>query len=139
MRFERPEDIERETKAIETFVKIFGGSYRKLGEHDVDFKVFDKNDKLISMVEVKGRNRTISDAFPLPVAVRKLVKLSDTRINPVLIWACYDGIIYAKINELEGIIKSGGRTPRNGAAHDIEQMAMYYKDKNNFKIIKYDN
>lgn len=138
VRFEKPKDLIRETQAIELFVSMFNGSYEKLGANDhVDFKVFDSNGKLISYVEVKGRNREIKNAFPLPVAARKLVNLSDCRKNPVMIWACYDGIIYGKTNDIIGKVQFSGRKPRKGSAHDLEQMVYYSEQGNNFKIIKF--
>ena len=36
MIFEREEDLLREKKAVETFVKTFGGSYQKLDPYDID-------------------------------------------------------------------------------------------------------
>jgi hypothetical protein len=68
-------------------------------------------------------------AYPLPIAVRKIMKLSEKRLNPVLIWACEDGIIYAKLNELVGQIKFSGRTPRANSTNDMEIMAYYDKQK----------
>lgn len=135
MRFENKKDLDREEKAINMFVSLFKGSYNKLGKNDIDFEVLH-NDKVISYVEVKGRLRPLRDAFPLPIAVRKLVKLSDKRINPVIIWACEDGIIYSKVKDLEGVIKYSGRKPREGSSNDLELMA-YYDNNDNFKIIKY--
>ena len=137
MRFENSKDLDREEKAIIKFVSIFKGSYNKLGDNDIDFEVLH-NDKVISYVEVKGRLRTLEKAFPLPIAVRKLVKLSDKRVNPVIIWACEDGIIYSKVKDLEGTIRYSGRKPRAGSTNDLELMA-YYNNNNNFKIIKYKN
>ena len=136
MRFENLKDLNRECKAIELFVSTFNGSYQKLGDNDIDFKVFDSNNKLISYVEVKGRLRVLKDSFPLPVAIRKLVKLSDKRINPVIIWACEDGIIYSLIESLSGQIKYSGRKKREGSHNDLELMA-YFNNNKNFKIIKY--
>jgi hypothetical protein len=136
MTFESEEDRRREKKAIETFVAIFGGSYEKLGPHDVDYKVFDKDKKLIAYVEVKGRIRTMRDAYPLPIAIRKLHKLSDKRLNPVVIWSCEDGIIYGKIFSLYGIIRLGGRPNREVAVNDNELMAYYDKQKE-FKYIRF--
>ncbi len=136
MRFESSKDLDREEKAINAFVSSFNGSYNKLGKNDIDFEVLH-NHKVISYVEVKGRLRTIEKAFPLPIAVRKLVKLSDKRINPVVIWACENGIIYSKVNDLDGVIRYSGRKPRKGSANDLELMA-YYNNNNNFKIIKYE-
>jgi hypothetical protein len=136
MRFESSKDLDREDRAINTFVSSFKGSYNKLDKNDIDFEVLH-NHKVISYVEVKGRLRTLDKAFPLPIAVRKLVKLSDKRINPVVIWACEDGIIYSKVKDLDGVIRYSGRKPRKGSANDLELMA-YYNNNNNFKIIKYE-
>lgn len=129
MTFETEQDLKREHNAITTFVNTFGGSFQKLDPHDIDYKVFDKNKKLIAYVEVKGRIRTMHNAYPLPVAARKIVKLSDKRLNPVMIWACEDGIIYGQINKLNGVIKWGGRTPREGSFNDSELMIFYEKQK----------
>jgi len=137
MRFESKKDLDREVRAIDTFVNSFGGSYDKLGHNDIDFKVYDKNKKLISYVEVKGRLRPIENAFPLPVAARKLVKLADKRINPVIIWACNEGIVYAKIKDLEGKIRFGGRLARAGSSNDMEVMAYFDYCPESFKIINY--
>ena len=82
MTFETEEDLRRERKAIDTFVKTFGGSYQKLDPLDIDYKIFDKDKKLIAYAEVKGRVRPIRDAYPLPIAIRKLVKLADKRLAP---------------------------------------------------------
>ena len=137
MRFESNKDLDREVRAIDTFVNSFGGSYDKLGDNDIDFKVYDNNKKLISYVEVKGRLRPIENAFPLPVAARKLVKLADKRINPVIIWACNEGIVYAKIKDLEGKIRFGGRVARAGSSNDLEVMAYFDYYPESFKIINY--
>jgi hypothetical protein len=57
------------------------------------------------------------------------VKLVDKRLNPVIIWACDDGIIYAQANQLVGEIKWGGRPPREGSYNDAELMVYYDKQK----------
>ena len=134
--FETEEDLQREEKAIKRFVSIFGGSYQKLSQHDVDFKVFDKDKNLIAYAEVKGRIRTLRTAYPLPISCKKLIKLMDKRLNPVVIWACEDGIIYAKLVEIKGDIRYNGRKPREGAPNDDELMAYFEKQKA-FKYIRY--
>jgi hypothetical protein len=136
MTFETEIDLIREKKAIELFVSIFGGSFKKLDPHDIDYKVFDKDKNLIAYAEVKGRIRTMRSAYPLPISAKKLVKLIDKRLAPVLIWACEDGIIYGKANKLYGEIKWGGRTPRDGAVNDAEMMVYYDKQKE-LKYIRY--
>ena len=129
MIFETDQDLKREQKAIDLFVSTFGGSFKKLDPFDVDYKVFDKDGNLIAYAEVKGRIRTMRDAYPLPVAARKIVKLVDKRLVPVMIWACEDGIIYGKVNKLKGEITWGGRSPREGSYNDLELMVFYDKQK----------
>ena len=129
MTFETEVDLIREKKAIELFVSIFGGSFKKLDPQDIDYKVFDKDKNLIAYAEVKGRIRTMHNAYPLPLSARKLVKLIDKRITPVLIWACEDGIIYGKANKLQGEIKWGGRPPRENSFSDAEMMVYFDKQK----------
>jgi len=129
MTFDSHEYLRREKKAIETFVNTFGGSYKKLDPHDIDYKIFDKKGELIAYAEVKGRIRTMNAAYPLPIAVRKISKLSDKRLNPLVVWACEDGIIYGKVNKLKGEIKWGGRTPRDNSFNDSELMVYYDKQK----------
>lgn len=136
MTFETEQDLRREHKAITTFVNTFGGSFIKLDPQDIDYKVFDKDKKLIAYVEVKGRIRTMHNAYPLPVAARKIVKLTDKRLSPVMIWCCEDGIIYGKVNKLKGEIKWGGRTPRENSFDDLELMIFYDKQKS-LKYIRF--
>jgi hypothetical protein len=131
MIFETETELAREKKAIELFVSIFEGSYKKLDPQDIDYKVFDKNNNLIAYAEVKGRIRPISSAYPLPVSARKLVKLIDKRLSPVLIWACEDGIIYGKANRLIGEIKWGGKPPLD------DEMMVYYDKQKEFKYVRY--
>ena len=136
MTFETEEDLKREHKAITTFVSTFEGSFKKLDPHDIDYKVFNKDGKLIAYVEVKGRIRTMHNAYPLPIAARKLVKLTDKRLTPVVIWACEDGIIYGKVDKLKGEIKWGGRTTRENSFNDAELM-VYYEKQKTLKYIRF--
>jgi len=136
MTFETEQDLIREKKAIQTFVSIFGGSFKKLDPHDIDYKVFDKEGKLIAYAEVKGRIKTMYNAYPLPVAARKIVKLADKRLAPVLIWACEDGIIYGSVNKLKGDIRWGGRTPPDVSFNDSELM-VYYEKQKELKYVRY--
>jgi hypothetical protein len=136
MTFETEEDLKREHKAITIFVSTFEGSFKKLDPHDIDYKVFNKDGKLIAYVEVKGRIRTMHNAYPLPIAARKLVKLTDKRLTPVVIWACEDGIIYGKVDKLKGEIKWGGRPPRNNSFDDNELM-VYYEKQKTLKYIRF--
>lgn len=133
---ENIEDLQREKMAIERFVKMFDGSYLKLDKFDIDFKVFDKDKNLISYVEVKGRMKDISNAYPLPISLMKISKLVSKRLNPVVIWACTDGIIYGKVYDLVGEAKWGGRPPREGFVNDDELM-LYYPKQKSLKYLKF--
>lgn len=134
--FETEEDRLREQKAISRFISLFEGGYEKLGINDIDYKVFDSNKKLIAYAEVKGRLKNISTAYPLPIAARKLVKLMDKRLNPILIWACDDGIIYAKLKDIVGTAKVNGRLSREGSSND-EEVMVYYDKQKAFKYVRY--
>ena len=136
MRFESNTDLEREKKAIQKFVSRFKGSFKKLGPNDIDFRVFDEKGKLIAYAEVKGRYRSIANAYPLSIAARKVVKLCDKRLNPVIIWACDDGIIYGKPTHLHGQVRWGGRKPREGAVND-EELMVYYDKQEEFRYFRY--
>lgn len=136
MRFEKESDIKREIKAIEFFINKYNLDYKKLGEWDIDFSLH-KNNVLVGYAEVKGRNKNIADAYPLPLAIRKIHSLTEKTKDPIIIWACYDGIIYAKLKKLNGVIKQGGRKPRKHSVNDIELMA-YYNEQTDLNIIYYD-
>jgi hypothetical protein len=133
MRFESKKDIERETKAIELFCKKFSAKWTKLGDNDVDFKV-TRNGK-ICYVEVKGRNRNLVDAFPLPIAARKVVKLVDKGEQSIIIWDCFDGMIYGNTKDIKCIGKIGGRKPREGSSNDQEFM-LYFDEQDCLYVIK---
>ena len=136
MRFEKESDIKRELKAIKFFINKYNLDYKKLGDWDIDFSLH-KNNVLVGYAEVKGRNKNIADAYPLPLAIRKIHSLTEKTKDPIIIWACYDGIIYAKLKKLNGVIKQGGRKPRKHSVNDIELMA-YYNEQTDLNIIYYD-
>ena len=127
MRFENDDHRQREQRAITKFCSLFDLTFRKLGENDIDFQIF-KSDRLVGFVEVKGRHRIIADAYPLPIAMRKRNKLQGElapREDPVIVWACHDGIIYGKVRNITGTVRYGGRKVRDGASNDQELMAYF--------------
>ena len=124
-RFENDKDLDRELNAIKIFCEKFKAKYKKLGKYDVDYKV-TRGDS-VCHIEFKGRNRYIADAYPLPIAARKLVKLCDKKTEGIIIWGCLDGLIYGNIKHIESIGKIGGRKPREGAANDVEYMLYFNK------------
>jgi hypothetical protein len=135
-RFETQDNIDREDRAIKKFCEIFKGSSRKLGPNDIDFRLYDRDGHVLGYAEVKGRHMPMRSAFPLPVGASKVVKLCEKRVNPVIIWACDDGIIYGKPMEIEGRAVWGGRKPRPGAVND-QRLMIYYKEQENLTHIPY--
>ena len=135
-RFEKPNDRYRELKAITKFVERFNGSFKKLDPLDIDYRVYNKEGNIIAYVEVKGRFKDMADAYPLPVSATKVTKLCAKRLNPVLVWACEDGIIYGKVKEIVGEVRWGGRKPRKGWYSD-EELMLYYSKQKTFKYAKY--
>ena len=99
------EEQRREKRAIDLFVSLFNGSYQKLDPNDIDYKVFDQDKNLIAYAEVVSVFRVMREAYPVPIDAKKLIKLADKRLNPVVIWSCEDGIIYCKTNKIDGTIK----------------------------------
>tara|TARA_R100001530_G_scaffold136269_1_gene116122 strand:+ start:1014 stop:1436 length:423 start_codon:yes stop_codon:yes gene_type:complete len=136
IRFENQKDLERESKAVSLFCKEYGLTFEKLSPNDIDFKIYNKTGFLFYL-EVKGRMKSLSECYPLPIAVRKLIKISDKKENAVILWACLDGVVFSRVENLKGDIRIGGRKPRGGSTNDIEFMA-YYNNNNNFKQLHYE-
>lgn len=126
MQLQQSEELRREKRAIDLFVNMFGGSYQKLDQNDIDYKVFDVSGQLIAYTEVSSRIRTMRDAYPLGMAAKKMVKLTDKRLNPVAIWSCEDGIIYAKIKGLSGTVQWVD-----------DEFMMYFDKQKSFKYIRF--
>lgn len=136
MTFETEHSLLRKKKAMETFVAIFGGSFTKLNSSDIGYRVYDKDKNLIAYAEVINTIKPIYNAYPLIVEAKKIVKLVDKRLNPVVIWSCEDGIIYGKVSDLKGEIKWGKITPQDISFGNTELITYYDKQKA-FKYVRY--
>ncbi len=126
MQLQQSEELRREKRAIDLFVNMFGGSYQKLDQNDIDYKVFSADGQLIAYAEVSSRIRTMRDAYPLPIQAKKMIKLTDKRLNPVVIWSCEDGIIYAKVKGLSGTVQ-----------WEDDEFVMYFEKQKLFKYIRF--
>jgi hypothetical protein len=127
--------FDKKKKAIDTFVSIFGGSYQNLGPSDIDYKIFNKKGELIAYAEIVVRVRTIYNAYPIPVEAKRLVKLIDKRLSPVLIWACEDGIIYGKADKLKGVIKFSKPEKENSSINS--ELMVYYDKVKELKYVRF--
>ena len=125
----------RKHKAIETFIATFGGSYQLIKNSDVEYKLI-RDGQVMAYAEITPRMRNVSDAYPLIIPTTRIVKLAEKRLNPLLIWACDDGLIYARLKDVECQTKWGSFLPHLDLAEHGELMCYYTKQKH-FKYIKY--
>ena len=100
--FEQDQDINKEKKAVELYLRRIGGSYKKLSPDDVDFRIIGENKSTIGYAEVSVLDTEMKDSFPLMVQARKIIKLRDKRLHAVMIWSCIDGIYHLPIEGLVG-------------------------------------
>jgi len=118
------------TKAIESFVNRFKGSYKKLSPNDVSYRIYDKDKNLIAYVQVESSNKLLKNAYPLEISAAKATKLCAKRLNPTIVWACKDGILYSKIENIKGEVAWGGKELR-------EELMMYFPKQKSIKYICY--
>lgn len=125
--FEADQDLTKEKKAVELYLKRLGGSFKKLSAGDVDFRILADNKAVIGYAEVKVLDTEMKESFPLSIPARKIIKLIDKRLHAVMIWSCIDGIYYLPI---EGITGQAMWSEQDG------ELMLYFHDKNIFKYVK---
>lgn len=91
-------------RAVGAFVNVFGGSVEILSPSDVFCKVFDNNNNLIAYIDVIVNDCAMVGSYPLKLPIKKIARLMDKRLNPTIIWAFIDGIIYCKLKNISGEI-----------------------------------
>tara|TARA_R110001606_G_scaffold292404_4_gene440293 strand:+ start:66 stop:467 length:402 start_codon:yes stop_codon:yes gene_type:complete len=124
--FEQDQDINKEKKAVELYLRRLGGSYKKLGQDDVDFRIQGENGAVIGYAEVKVLDTEMKDSFPLMVEARKIIKLRDKRLHAVMIWSCIDGIYYLPIEGLVG----------RALWSEEEELMLSFDNKKLFKYVR---
>jgi hypothetical protein len=134
--FREQQKMLRKQNAIDRFVSIFKGRYEKQSPDDIDYKVFDNNNNLICYVEIRELLKNISRAYPLPIPASKVTKLWNKRLNPTIVWACDDGIIYGKLEEIEGVVGVSGRVPKSGSLSEVD-LIVYYDKQKSLKYVRY--
>ena len=115
---------------------MFGGSFVALSISDTDFKIFDSKKKLIAYAEVIIVDDFYDISTDLIVKIQSLLRLSNKRLNPVVIWAFNDGIVYSKVTKIEGLIKWGSPKGKPSLPSTMELIADYKQNKN-FKYERY--
>ena len=124
--FEQDQDISKEKKAVELYLRRIGGGYKKLSPDDVDFRIIGENKSTIGYAEVSVLDTEMKDSFPLMVQARKIIKLRDKRLHAVMIWSCIDGIYYLPIEGLVG----------RASWSDEGELMLSFENKKLFKYVK---
>jgi hypothetical protein len=124
--FEQDQDINKEKKAVELYLRRLGGTYRKLGIDDVDFRIQGETGAVVGYAEVKVLDTEMKDSFPLMVEARKIIKLRDKRLHAVMIWSCIDGIYYLPIEGLVG----------RALWSEEEELMLSFDNKKLFKYVR---
>jgi hypothetical protein len=119
-------DKERELEAITKYVSLFGGSFQKLGQTDVGYKIFDKEGMVVGYVEVVKLLRRVTSPYPLNIDVVRLSKLMGKRLGPVIVWSCDDGIVYGPVEKMVASMKFS-----NG------ELIAYYEKQKPIKYVRF--
>lgn len=123
--------FEKEQGAINLFVKKFKGAFSKIDGQWPVYKVYDSKGAHIAYAGIVDSPMTIHLSYPLPVAVKKIVSITDKRMPCVCIWACNDGIIYGQLDKVVGAIKWGASSPIHS------ELLAYYDKQPNLKYVKF--
>jgi len=92
--------------AIKKFSSFFDVNYVKLGFTECDYKITKIDSNVpISYVQIIIVESKIRSSYPLKISGIEFSKLISKMLNPVIIWACDDGIIYGKVKDLYGTFR----------------------------------
>ena len=90
-------------KAINKFTSFFGVSVVKLGVNECDYKIINSENKIpLGYAQVEIVKAPVRAAYPLMISGTRVSQLLIRFLNPTVIWACDDGIIYGKMKQLYG-------------------------------------
>ncbi len=123
LRFESQKDIENELKVMNHICP--DGQFKKLGEHDLDFLVYDfKNHKKTGLcyIEIKCYNGNHDDYSTTMVSCIKYRKMMEKALPTYLFIQWKDKLVYINRNEISGEKRVGGRKVREGSSNDQEMM-----------------
>lgn len=123
-------EMDYKKKAIEKYCSFFNLKYEKLVVTDCDYKL-NKEMSPYGYAQVIKVNSVIRMAYPLHVPVVDLSKVILKFLNPILIWSCDDGILYASIKDIYGTFRW---TENQGIG---DGMFMFLFKQKGVKYIKY--
>lgn len=133
VRFESQKDIENELKVMNLICP--DGQFKKLGEYDLDFLVYDfKNGKKTGLcyIEIKCYNGKHDDYPTTMVSCIKYRKMMEKALPTFLFIQWNDKLVFISRNNITGEKRVGGRKVREGSSNDQEMMIFVPNEK--FKI-----
>lgn len=133
VRFESQKDIENELKVMNRICP--DGQFKKLGEHDLDFLVYDfKNGKKTGLcyIEIKCYTPNHDDYPTTMVSCIKYRKMMEKALPTYFFIQWKDKLVYINRNNIIGEKRVGGRKVREGSSNDQEMMIFVPNEK--FKI-----
>lgn len=121
--------------AVQLFVSMFNGSYSKLSPGDVDYKIYDNKKNLISYALIILDEDKYDSSKEISIPVRDLIKVSDKRLSPVVIWAFKNGILYCKTKFITGVAL-WVKDKLIPEPYSSEELILFPDKKSNFKFIE---
>lgn len=118
--------LKRKEQAVKKLCDVFGMSYLKLGPLECDFKLLSDASVPIGYAQVVEVDGMIRYSYPLSISIQELSLLKSKVMNPIIIWACDDGILYTKIKDTYGTFRW-----YNNDLH------LFFTKQKNIKFIKY--
>lgn len=130
VRFESQNDIENELKVMNLICP--DGQFKKLGENDLDFLVYDLgNGQKIGLcyIEIKCYNANHDDYPTTMVSCIKYRKMMEKSLPTFLFIQWNDKLVYINSKKISGENRVGGRKPRKGSTNDQEMMIFVSNEK----------
>lgn len=125
----------RRRVAIETYCDSMGYGFTVNVNDGVNYKITDGDNMTVGYAIVKARYKSVARANPVFVSARSLFKLIETKLEPVIIWSCNDGILYGDPRKLAGDIVYGDFSHDEELAN--ESMVVFYRNTRALKRVMY--
>ena len=132
VRFESEKDIENELNVMNLICP--DKQFKKLGEHDLDFLVYDvRNGKNIGLcyIEIKCYKGKHDDYTTTMVSCIKYRKMMEKALPTYLFIQWNDKLVYINRNDISGEQRIGGRKVREGSTNDQEMLIFVPMEKFN--------
>lgn len=118
-----PDEL-RERKAIDKYCSVNKLRHTRMG-HGM-YRIDNDDGTPVGYVLVEPKLRNMSYAYPLQAMAKKVIKLIDKRLSPVIIWACDDGILFANADKIKG-----------SSLFKDNELMLYFDRQPGFRYIRY--